>query len=137
MVRMRVLPHRVGIRWTVVDHNTPFDYHGPPRKRSHGSKGVGNQKDRRAGTVKCLEGRREALLVGEVDARDRFVHDKDGGISCQSPSDQDALLLAGGKRFDPSRGDGGQVDEFEGPLDRGSIGRTVSTEESNLGGTAR
>ena len=57
--------------------------------------------------MKCLEGRSEALLMGEVDARDRFVHDEDRGISCQSPRDQDALLLAAGKRFDPSRGHGG------------------------------
>jgi hypothetical protein len=76
-------------------------------------------------------------LVGEVDARDWFVHDEDRGISCQSPRDQDALLLAAGKRFDASLDYRGQVDEMEGPLDRGSIFRTVSTEEANLRGTAR
>jgi hypothetical protein len=79
----------------------------------------------------------EAFLMSEVDTRDRFVHNQDGGIGGKSTSYQDPLLLTTGEPFNLSIAKITKVDLLESPRYRIAILLSEATKQAHFADAPR
>jgi hypothetical protein len=76
-----------------VDNHSSFQHDSSLRQVLHRSERVSDKKDRGSAGTQLGQRFSETLLVGQIDACNRLVHDEDRRVGSEGTRYQNALLL--------------------------------------------